>query len=97
MNINLESIITNGIYKTQIQNNYFFDKFDLSFFIIKISSKIQLKENILYDSLFFLLNYYKAIANDYNSLKSNDTFGIHDKILNFDSEFLKDFNKHVIS
>ena len=95
-NIDLEAII-NGIYKAQIKNNIFFDKFDLSFFIIKINIFTKIKENILYDSLFFLLNYYKSVSNDYNSLNQNDTFGIHSKIINFDREFLKEFNKYIIS
>ena len=94
--IDLETII-NGIYKAQIKNNIFFDKYDLSFFIIKISIYTKIKENILYDSLFFLLNYYKTVSNEYNSLNQNDTFGIHSKIINFDRDFLKEFNKHIIS
>ena len=47
----LEEIITNGIYKTQNKNNIFFDKFDLTFFIIKICTKIPIKENILYENM----------------------------------------------
>ena len=96
-NVDLEKIINNGIYKTPNKTNIFFDKFDLSFFIIKISTKIQIKENILYDSLFFLLNYHKNISKDYNSLKQSDRFGTHLKIINFETEFLKEFNKHIIS
>ena len=96
-NIDLETIIINGIYKAQIKNNLFFDKFDLSFFIIKICDKIQIRENILFESIFYLLNCYKTISSDYNSLKEKDIFGTHQKIINFDNEFLKGFNKHIIS
>ena len=96
-NIDLETIIINGIYKAQIKNNLFFDKFDLSFFIIKICDKIQIRENILFESIFYLLNCYKTISSDYNSLKEKDIFGTHHKIINFDNEFLKGFNKHIIS
>ena len=39
VNIDLESIIINGIYR--VQNNNFFDKYDLSFFIIKICNQIE--------------------------------------------------------
>ena len=95
-NINLETII-NGIYKTQNKNNIFFDKFDLSYFIIKICTKIEIKENILYDSIFFLLNYYKSVSSDYHSLKQKDTFELHSKILDFDNDFFKQFNNHIIS
>ena len=94
-NIDLESIIINGIYR--VQNNNFFDKYDLSFFIIKICNQIEIRENILYDSIFFLLNYYKSISSNYNSLKSKDIFGTHSKIINFDNEYLKIFNKNIIS
>ena len=95
VNIDLESIIINGIYR--VQNNNFFDKYDLSFFIIKICNQIEIRENILYDSIFFLLNYYKSISSNYNSLKSKDIFGTHSKIINFDNEYLKIFNKNIIS
>ena len=95
VDLDLQSILLNGIYK--IQNNNFFDKYDLSFFIIKICTKIEIKENMLYDSIFFLLSYYKSISLNYNSLKSKDVFKIHSKILDFDEEYLKTFNKNVIS
>ena len=95
VDLDLQSILINGIYK--IQNNSFFDKYDLSFFIIKICTKFEIKENILYDSIFFLLSYYKSISSNYNTLKSKDNFGIHSKILDFDDEYLKIFNKYVIS
>ena len=95
IDINLESIIVNGIYKIQMNN--FYDKYDLSYFIIKICNIIQIKENILFDSIFFLLNYYKSISTNYNSLKSKDIFGIHSKIINFDNEYLKMFSKNVIA
>ena len=94
-NINLETII-NSIYKTQNKNNFFFDKFDLSYFIIKICTKIEIKENVLYDSIFFLLNYYKSISNDYHSLKQKDIFDLHAKIINFENDFLKEFNNNII-
>ena len=92
-NINLETII-NGIYKTQNKNKFFFDKFDLSYFIIKICTKIEIKENVLYDSIFFLLNYYKSISNDYHSLKQKDIFDLHAKIINFEND--KEFNNNII-
>ena len=95
IDIDLESIIINGIYRAQINN--FYDKYDLSFFIIKITNYIEIKENILYDSIFFLLNYYKSISNNYNSLKSKDIFGTHAKIINFDNEYLKMFSKNIIT
>ena len=93
--IDLESIISNGIYR--VQNNSFYDKYDLSFFIIKICNLIEIKENILYESIFFLLNYYKSISTNYNSLKSKDIFGTHSNIINFDNKYLKKFNKYIIS
>ena len=94
MDINIVTIITNGLYK--IQNNDFYDKFDLSFFIIKICIYLEIQDNILYESLFFLLSYYKSISSNYNTLKSKDNFNTHYKILNFDSEYLKVFSKVII-
>ena len=93
--LNLESIIINGIYR--VQNNNFYDKYDLSYFIIKLCNQIEVKENILYDSIFFLLNYYKSISNNYNTLKSKDIFCTHSSMLNFDNEYLKQFSKDVIA
>ena len=68
----------------------------MSYFIIKICTKIEIKENVLYDSIFFLLNYYKSISNDYHSLKQKDIFDLHAKIINFENDFLKEFNNNII-
>ena len=95
IDINLEYILINGIYKIQMNN--FYDKYDLSVFIIKICTQVEIKENILYDSIFFLLNYYKSVSTNYNFLKSKDKFGEHSKAIHFDNEYLKTFNKNIIS
>ena len=95
MDINIVTIITNGLYK--IQNKSFYDKFDLSFFIIKICIYLEIQDNILYESLFYLLSYYKSVSTNYNSLKSKDNFNTHYKIIHFDSEYLKTFSKAVIT
>ena len=94
VDIDLEFILL-GIYRNNNPN--FYDKFDLSFFIIKICKKIEIKESILYDSIFFLLNYYKSISTNYNSLKNSDVFGTHEKIINFDNKYIKKFSKCLIA
>ena len=94
IDIDLESILT-GIYRNY--SNNFYDKYDLSFFIIKICNIIEIKETILYDSIFFLLNYYKSISSNYNALKNSDRFGTHANIINFGNEYIKKFSKNLIS
>ena len=51
----------------------------------------------MYESIFYLLNSHKSISKDYNLLKESDIFGTHSRIINLETEFLKQFNKYIIS